>query len=848
MAEKLVLIDGNSILYRAFFALPPLALPDGRYTNAVYGFANMIVKTIQDIQPSHMVVAFDVSKHTFRNDIFSEYKATRKPMPNELRSQIEPVKELLRKMNIKILEKEGLEADDVLGTITKRFSDKECIIVTGDRDTLQLISDKTKIYFTKKGLTDIKVMGLDEFHEEYGIEPEGIVDLKAFQGDTADNIPGAQGVGPKTALELIQNYKTVENVYEHLDELKTGVKNKLEASKDNVYMSKKLAKINRDVDIECEFSELKFDYPFNEDVYDFMIYYKFNSLLKRKELFQDFSTEEKVIQFQTEKIDNNEKLFDMIKSIEKNGFFSFFISDDNDIYFATKDEEWFIEYNQDLLSTLSYNKLFDFVKPIFENESIRKIFFDSKAVRHILFRNGVEVKGKCDDVSILSHLVEGVSIKKVEDVLNNVNYSIKTPAMSLFLAYQDYLVKLKDLNMEDLYNNVEVPLSKVLFEMEQVGFKVDLERLESLGNQYKKEIDDLVEKIHKVAGEEFNINSPKQLAEILFNKLGLPHNKKLSTNVEILQEIEQSHEIIPLILRYRKVSKIYSTYIEGLKPHIDKNNFVHTCFKQTLTNTGRLSSVEPNLQNIPIRSEESREVRSIYVASSENNVLIDADYSQIELRLLAHFSEDEFFVNAFKNNLDIHTQTASQVFGVSLDSVTSEMRRVAKVVNFGIIYGISDFGLANDLKTTPKEARVLIDNFYNSHPKVREYMDVAVKKARETGRVETLLGRTRRMVDINASNYMVRSRAERASQNMPLQGSASDVIKLAMIKVRNSLKNKGYKAKLIMQVHDELLIDSPKDEVESVKMLLKECMNTAYELKVPLVCDITESYRWSDGH
>lgn len=848
MAEKLVLIDGNSILYRAFFALPPLALPDGRYTNAVYGFANMIVKTIQDLKPTHLVVAFDVSKHTFRNEIYSDYKATRKPMPDELRSQIEPVKELLRKMNIKILEKEGLEADDILGTITKRFSSVESIIVTGDRDTLQLISNKTQIYFTKKGLTDIKVMGLDELYEEYGIEPEGIVDLKAFQGDTADNIPGAQGVGPKTAIELIQTYKTVENVYEHLDELKTGVRNKLEASRDNVYMSKKLATINRNIDIECEFDELIYDFPFNEDVYDFMIYYKFNSILKRKELFQDFNKEDKKLQFQTEKIDSDEKIAAMIEAIKQNGNFSFFENEAGEYFFASKNEEWCVPVVLDMFSTLSVDRLFDNVREIFEEETIRKIFFDSKNTRHMLDAKGIHLKGKIEDVSIMAHLVEGVSIKNPGDVLAVPGRSLESPAMSLIIAYNELLEKLRAQNMEDLYNNVELPLSEVLYEMEKEGFKVDIERLEELGETYKKELDVLTGKIQALAGENFNLNSPKQLGDILFNKLMLPHNKKLSTSVEVLQELEGTHEIIPLILRYRKISKLYSTYIEGLKPHIDSNNFVHTSFKQTLTNTGRLSSVEPNLQNIPIRSEESREIRSIYVASSERNVLIDADYSQIELRLLAHFSGDEFYIRAFNEGLDIHTQTASQVFKVQEDQVTSEMRRIAKVVNFGIIYGISDFGLANDLKISPREARVLIENFYNSHPKVRGYMDSAIKKARETGRVETILGRTRRMVDINASNYMVRMRAERASQNMPLQGSASDVIKLAMIKVRNTLKEKGYKAKLIMQVHDELLIDCPKDEEQSVIMILKECMNTAYQLKVPLVCDITSSYRWSDGH
>ena len=848
MADKLVLIDGNSILYRAFFALPPLSLPDGRYTNAVYGFANMIVKAIQELKPTHMAIAFDVSKKTFRNDIYEEYKATRKPMPDELRAQIEPVKQMLRLMNIKIIEKLGVEADDILGTISKRFSDKEVVIVTGDRDTLQLISPKTSIYFTKKGLTDVKIMDESGLDEEYGIKPDSIVDLKALQGDTADNIPGVIGIGPKTALELIQKYTTLDEVYNHLDEYKPGLKTKLESGKDLAEMSYKLAKINRDIDIDCQFDEMTFQFPFSEAVYDFMIEYKFNSILKRKELFEDFNTENKTLQFQTEKIDSDEKLLSMIEIIKRNGYFSFFINNNGDTFFASKDEEWVIPSVLDMFSLLSLEKLYDNVKPLFEDENIRKLFFDSKSMRHFFDNKAIVVRGKFEDLSIMAHLAEGVSIKQPEDVLQAPGLGLDFPARSILLAYENLLNKLKTLNMEDLYYNVELPLSVVLYEMEVTGFKVDTNRLENLGETYKVELDNLITKIHKIAGVEFNINSPKQLAEVLFNKLGLPHNKKLSTSVEVLQELENAHEIIPLILRYRKVSKLYSTYIEGLKPHIDSNNLVHTSFKQTLTNTGRLSSVEPNLQNIPIRSEESREVRSIYVASSENHVLIDADYSQIELRLLAHFSGDPFFIKAFNEGLDIHKQTACQVFGVTSDNVTDEMRRIAKVVNFGIIYGISDFGLASDLKISPKDARELIETFYNSHPLVREYMDNAIKKARETGRVETLLGRTRKMVDINASNYLVRTRAERAAQNMPLQGSASDVIKLAMLKVRDALKKGKYKAKLIMQVHDELLIDCPKDEKESVIMLLKESMNNAYELKVPLVCDITQSYRWSDGH
>jgi len=849
MKNKLIIFDGNSILYRSFFALPPLTLSDGSYTNAVYGFANIIIKSIQEYKPTHMVVAFDVAKNTFRNDIYADYKATRKPMPDELRAQIEPVKKLLTSMKIKILEKEGLEADDIIGTITKRLEgETEIIVITGDRDTLQLISPKTSIYFTKKGLSEVKVMDAEALKEEYGIKPDSIVDLKALQGDTADNIPGVQGIGPKTALELIQKYETLENVYKNLAELKPGVRNKLEASKDNAEMSYKLAKINRDVDIQCELNDLTFDFPFNEDVYDFMIVYKFNSILKRKELFKEFDKESKELQFQTEKIDSDEKLEQMISTINQNGSFSFFVNNDNEFYFASKKEEWVVPAVLDMFSNLTFDKFFEKIKPLFENESIRKFFYDNKFSRHLLSKYNIEVKGKFDDISILSHLVEGMAVKSPEDVLQAPGLSMSSPAMSLIIAYERLLVKLKELNMEDLYNNLELPLSLVLYDMEKTGFKVDINRINELGLIYSKELNKLISEIYSIAGEEFNINSSQQLGKILFVKLGLPHNKKMSTSAEVLQEIVNLHPIVPVILRYRKVSKIYSTYIEGLKPHIDENYLVHTSFKQTLTTTGRLSSVEPNLQNIPIRSEESREVRSIYVASSPNHILIDADYSQIELRLLAHFSGDEFLVNAFNEGLDIHTQTACQVFNVSADNVTNDMRRIAKVVNFGIIYGISDFGLANDLKISPKEAGKFIDSFYENHPKVRAYMDNAVSNAKDQGKVWTILGRSRTMVDIHSTNYIIRTRAERACQNMPLQGSAADIIKLAMLKVDKTLKEGGYKAKLIMQVHDELLVDCPINEKDEVMKIVRECMNTAIELKVPLVSDVTCAYRWSDGH
>ena len=849
MKNKLVLIDGNSILYRSFYALPLLTTKDGRYTNAVYGFANTIIKAIQDIKPTHICVAFDVSKHTFRNEIYAEYKATRKPMPDELRSQIEPVKKMLELMNIKVLEKQGLEADDILGTISKRFEDTEVIIITGDRDTLQLISDTTKIYFTKKGISDIKLMDINALHEEYGIEPYAIVDLKALQGDTADNIPGVPGIGPKSALDLIQKYKTLDGVYKNVFDQKPGLVQKLMTGRDSAYMSYKLAKINCEVDIACELNDCVYDYPFSSGVYNFMQDYNFNTLLKKAELFNLEGQDEYYPDVKVEVVDTKEKLQKVIKSVEKTGYFSVVYDNNRKLHIAIKDTEWVLFGFDDLFALAQgMADSLSNLKVLFENANIRKIFFDSKAFRYELKNSNIEIKGKIEDVSIMHHLVHGLSVKSIEDVFGVSKSFEEKPALHLLNEYNKLLISLKDLAMDDLYYDLELPLSTVLYDMERVGFKVDVSRVEELGNQYKQELDKLVNEIYKLAGEEFNINSPKKLSEILFDKLSLPHNKKKSTSADVLTEIEGTHPIVSLILRYRKVTKLNSTYIEGLKPHIDSNNVVHTSFKQTITATGRLSSVEPNLQNIPIRSDESREVRSIYIASSPNHILIDADYSQIELRLLAHLSGDPDFVEAFNTGFDIHAQTASQIFGVLKENVTSEMRRMAKIVNFGIIYGISDFGLSSDLGCSVREAKAFIENFYLKHPAVKEYMDNAIKEARETGYQKTILGRMRKMVDINSTNYMIRSRAERASQNMPLQGSAADIIKLAMLNVWKELKAGGYKAKLIMQVHDELIIDCPIEEKDNVVELVRHSMNTAYQLKVPLTSDVVCSYRWSDGH
>lgn len=849
MKNKFVIIDGNSLLYRAFYALPSMMMANGNYTNAIYGFANMIIKIISDIRPTHMAVAFDVSKRTFRTDMYEDYKGTRSPMPDELRNQIEPVKTMLSLMKIQVVEKPNFEADDIIGTLSKKFDNTSTIIVTGDRDSLQLISDSVTVWLNKKGLSDVKVMDKIAMIDEYGMSPDSFLHLKALQGDNSDNIPGVPGIGPKTALELIQKYKTLEGVYEHIDELKPGVQNKLIVGRGLANLSFKLSKIKCDVDLDETIGDFVYEFPFSASVYNFMEEKRFSSILKRSELFNLESSENKQKIIDIEKIETVEKLQNAIDLIEKSGVFSLIFNENNDICFATKNHEWFISSNIDMFDTEHvYDIFFEKIAVVLENPVIRKIFFDLKTIMHFFDDKGISISQKYDDVALLYHLCEGVSVKNYLDVLVPPDYDKTVPATGLILAYESYSKKIEELGMLKLYTDVELPLLSVLFDMEKTGFKVDRDRVNELGRIYRSELADVTAQIYEKAGERFNINSAKQLADVLYDKLNLPHNKKKSTGADVLEEISSSHEIVPLILRYRKINKLLSTYIDGLIPHIDENNLVHTSFKQTITNTGRLSSVEPNLQNIPIRSNESREVRSIYIASSTDNVLIDSDYSQIELRLLAHFSGDEFFINAFNNNLDIHTQTACQVFGVSKENVTPEMRRIAKVVNFGIIYGISDFGLANDLKTTPSQARAFIQNFYDSHPMVKEYMEKSIKQARESGRVSTILGRTRRMIDINSSNYLIRSRAERAAQNMPLQGSAADIIKLAMIKVFNKLKDGGFKAKLIMQVHDELIIDCPKEEQEEISKIVRESMNTAYELKVPLVCDISASYRWSDGH
>ena len=854
MSDRLIIIDGNSVLYREFYALPiTMKNAKGQVTNAIYGFANQLFKILKDLKPTHLAVAFDVSKKTFRTEMFSDYKATRKPMPDELRSQIVPLKEMLQAMNIAIVQKEGFEGDDIVGSLAKSAK-CETIIITGDRDTFQLIDDTTKVYLNRKGMTDVKVMDEQAMQDVYGVTPSEFVYVKALAGDTSDNIPGVKGVGEKSAISLVQEYKNLDNIYANLDNIKPALRNKLIENKESAYISYELAKIKTDVDLAVSIEEMKVQLPFSSEVVEIFRDNAFRSLLSKKEFF-DFSSGNGVGSLEKIPLDkksiileSNDDFNNLIQGLLQQNEFGFVIqngvihvSDGKDDY-AIKQKENLIDNGVDEL------ELFAGLKKVFENEKLVKVLFDSKSDRHYFETNGIEVRGEVFDCMIARHLVKGESVTSLHLVSDDFERVENLPALSLTEAKAILIEDLNQLNMRSLYYDVELPFAKVLFNMEKRGFKIDRVRLKELDVKFSAEIESLSKTIYEMVGREFNINSPKQLSEIIYDELKLATSKKKSTAAEALEAIEDRHPLIPAVIRYRKVAKFQSSFIKNMYDKLDKNDFIHTTFNQTLTTTGRLSSVEPNLQNIPIRGDESREIRSMFVASSEDNVLIDADYSQIELRVLAHLCEDEGLIEAFEKGIDIHTHTAMSIFAVPEVLVTPDMRRLAKVVNFGVNYGISEYGLARDLKIPVYEAKEYIDNYYTAHPKIKKYMQDSIETARETGRVVTLLGRTRKMSEISSSNYMVRQSAERASQNMPMQGGAADIIKLAMLKIEKRLESEGYKARLIMQVHDELIIDSPKSEAEQVREIVVTEMKNAYKMLIPLDVDSTISYRWSEGH
>ena len=849
--NKLVLIDGNSLINRAFYATPPLSAKDGTPTNAVYAFVNMLVRIIGDIKPRYMLVAFDRKEPTFRHEMYADYKGTRKPMPEDLRPQIDLMKKVLDTMGISRYEQAGIEADDIIGSMAKRYKG-DTIIITGDKDSFQLVDETTSVYFTRRGITETEIYSNENFKEKTGIEPIQIIDLKSMMGDSSDNIPGIAGVGEKTALSLVEKYGSLENLYSHIDELSGKLKEKVENSKDIAYLSKTLATINVKLDIPVKDEDMGYSFPFGAATKKLFIDLDFKNVLRREELFladDEISVSVKKNKELLEIIEVNDVV--SLPKFDEDKLLAVNLGDNLNVYDGEK--EYKINITDNFFDKgIMYGEAVGYIAKLVGNDKRKLVVYAKKDLRTELNKFKVAFNAFAYDVAIEKYLADfSGKDEKLSEVIAAYDLDKDRIGWSLNEIHDRLFEKLKTENMLDLYEKVELPLSDVLFSMERSGFKVDVATLNEMANEYDKRIAVIAEKIDEYAGEKVNPNSPKQLGKILYDKLGLISGKKKgnpSTSADVLEKIADKHPIVPLILKYRQLQKLNSTYIKGFRPLIDEDTgLIHTCFNQTLTTTGRLSSKEPNLQNIPVREQEGKEIRKLFVSSFENGKIVGADYSQIELRLLAHFSKCQPLIDAFLSGKDIHRITASQVFGVGEDQVTPEMRRSAKAVNFGIIYGISDYGLSEQLKISPKKAGEYIAKYFEAYPNVKEYMNSNVEFARKNGYVSTLLGRKRYIPEINSSNFNLRSFGERAAMNMPLQGTAADVIKIAMIKVANRIKKEGLRSRLILQVHDELIVDTAEDEVEEVKNILVEEMQSAVTLSVPLTVETECGTRWFDA-
>ena len=849
--NKLVLIDGNSLINRAFYATPPLSAKDGTPTNAVYAFVNMLVRIIGDIKPRYMLVAFDRKEPTFRHEMYADYKGTRKPMPEDLRPQIDLMKKVLDTMGISRYEQAGIEADDIIGSMAKRYKG-DTIIITGDKDSFQLVDETTSVYFTRRGITETEIYSNENFKEKTGIEPIQIIDLKSMMGDSSDNIPGIAGVGEKTALSLVEKYGSLENLYSHIDELSGKLKEKVENSKDIAYLSKTLATINVKLDIPVKDEDMGYSFPFGAATKKLFIDLDFKNVLRREELFladDEISVSVKKNKELPEIIEVNDVV--SLPKFDEDKLLAVNLGENLNVYDGEK--EYKINITDNFFDKgIMYGEAVRYLEKLVGNDKRKLVVYAKKDLRTELNKFKVAFNAFAYDVAIEKYLADfSGKDEKLSEVIAAYDLDKDRIGWSLNEIHDRLFEKLKTENMLDLYEKVELPLSDVLFSMERSGFKVDVATLNEMANEYDKRIAVIAEKIDEYAGEKVNPNSPKQLGKILYDKLGLISGKKKgnpSTSADVLEKIADKHPIVPLILKYRQLQKLNSTYIKGFRPLIDEDTgLIHTCFNQTLTTTGRLSSKEPNLQNIPVREQEGKEIRKLFVSSFENGKIVGADYSQIELRLLAHFSKCQPLIDAFLSGKDIHRITASQVFGVSEDKVTPEMRRSAKAVNFGIIYGISDYGLSEQLKISPKKAGEYIAKYFEAYPHVKEYMNSNVEFARKNGYVSTLLGRKRYIPEINSSNFNLRSFGERAAMNMPLQGTAADVIKIAMIKVANRIKKEGLRSRLILQVHDELIVDTAEDEVEEVKNILVEEMQSAVTLSVPLTVETECGTRWFDA-
>ena len=808
---------------RAFYAMPYLSNRQKQPSGAVFGFANILVKLIADHRPDYVAVAFDHARKTFRNDIFADYKGTRGETPDDLRKQFPVIKQMCEIIGIKVFEFAGIEADDIIGTIA-RSSRVKNILVSGDKDLLQLVCPDTEVWLTKKGVTEIEKYDEKFFFQTYGFKPKGIVDMKALMGDHSDNIPGVPGIGEKTALSILSKYDDIDDVYAHIDDFSGKMKEKLVEGKDSAYMSKVLATIKTDCDINFDLQECRYNFPFNQEVRDFFENWDFRSLTHRTDIFAEGVKEKaKVVERkQLSSLEDVKNLAQKVKNV--------FCCNLQTMEFALDDETvFFVKREIDLFSeTIDFDEVLKVFAPVFEDENILKITNSSKEDLKVLKRKNIGYTNFFD-IDIARYVLYAGLPK------------LPNPSVEEYVTLKSNLERemIRE-NVYMIYKDIEIPLVRVLASMEEEGFKINPAELAVLDEKYNFELEELTQKIYQSAGVEFNINSPKQVAEVLFDRLGLDayNNKKRSTNIEVLEDIKDQHEVVELIIRYRKIAKLLSTYIRVYE-NICKTSgdVIHTIFNQTLTATGRLSSSEPNMQNIPTRNEEGKVLRKIFVSKFENGVIISADYSQIELRLLANMAQEAEMIDAYNHGIDIHTKTASEIFGVRVEDVTQEQRRDAKAVNFGIIYGMSDFGLAQNIRTPVATAKHYINNYFIKYPKIKTFMDSNVEFAKENGYIKSYFGRIRHIPEIKSSNRNVVKFGERVAMNMPLQGTASDVIKLAMVKVFEKIKD--MKSNMILQIHDELIVDAPADEVEKIKEILKSCMENVCHFVVPLTVSIS---------
>lgn len=903
--KKLVLIDGNSIMNRAFYGImgsKALTTKDGKYTNAIYGFLAILFKLLEEEKPEYIAVSFDLKAPTERHKLYEGYKANRHGMPNELAEQMPIIKEILKAMNIDIVEKEGYEGDDIIGTLS-RYGEKkglEVIILSGDRDTFQLATDNVKIHIprTKAGKTETEIFDRNKVKEVYGIEPKQLIEVKGLQGDTSDNIPGVPGIGDKTALSLIQKYETIDNLYKKLEageaDLKGKQKEKIEENKELAYLSRKLGEINTQVPIEDTLEELKIEEWDKPKVLEIFKELNFKRYIERFNLLGDVASQNSDVEQIEHLYKTENKSIEEIKNIAKaQKEMIFYIDTDKDenqekiikekitgigIFNSKSNEAYYIN--------LKDNEYLQDFKEILESKEILKIGIDLSKTYILLRQEGINLKGIKYDVAIAAYILNPTNNKlkienlaeqyleiDVKDVLGE-NTNKKGEQINLFdelsdksqeekrkdeekYTFYSYLIyklqkvttkQLEEINAVSLFNNIDMPTVEVLADMQWNGMYADEEELNKFGDKLKEQLEIKTKMIYEMAGEEFNINSTKQLGEILFEKMKLPVIKKTkngySTDVDVLEKLKSEDPIISEILDYRQLMKLNSTYVEGLKQYINpKTKRIHSFFHQTITATGRISSTEPNLQNIPTRFELGKQVRKIF-KPEEGKVYIDADYSQIELRVLAHMSEDEHMMKAFKEGQDIHKQAASKVFKTPMEEVTKEQRSNAKAVNFGIVYGISDFGLGEQLGISRKQAKKYIDEYLTEYEGIKNFMENMTEKAKETGYVETLFNRRRYIPELKSNNYMVRQFGARAAMNTPIQGTAADIMKIAMINVYKELLDKNLEAKIVLQVHDEMMIEAPIEEAKQVKEIVKKQMESAIVLKVPLIADVSEAENW----